>query len=56
MNGQRPPRPLNPDAVRAVAKQIKLARYLSFKVTDEDLVTKVVEAYRDLTRRPPRRR
>jgi hypothetical protein len=56
MNGDHRPRPLNPEAVRIVARAIKTDRYMSIKVSDEQLVTKVVETYRDLTRRPPRQR
>lgn len=34
-------------AVAAVAREIHLARYLSHSVTDEDLVTKVLEGYHE---------
>lgn len=56
MSAPRPPRPLNAEAVKLTGRAISKDRYLSIKVSDEQLVTKIIETYRDLTRRPERRR
>lgn len=50
----RPPAKLNAGAVTAVAREIRLQRYMAHSVSDEELVRKIIESYRERTRRAPR--